>query len=91
MAAIIASAAPVLPLVASTIVPPGFSMPRASASRIMLSATRSLMAAARVQELALDVDVGREPLGHSVQLDDGRVTHRLGDITQGASHHGETS
>jgi len=37
-----ASPIPVLPAVPSTMVPPGFSVPRATASRMMNSAARSL-------------------------------------------------
>src|SRR5262249_48536351 len=46
-----------------------------------------LVAAARVQVLALDVDLALETFRHAVQLDDRRVADRLGDVAQGASHH----
>jgi hypothetical protein len=44
---------PVLPLVASTTVWPGFSVPRRSASSMMLSASRSLTDAAGLKNSAL--------------------------------------
>ena len=55
----IARPMPVLPLVASTTVCPGFSAPRRSASSMMLSASRSLTDAAGIEELGLDVDRAR--------------------------------
>src|SRR5208337_2533821 len=50
-----------------------------------------LVAPARVQVLALDVNLALEPLRDPVEPDDGGVSDGLGDVAESASHHGRTS
>ena len=60
---------PVLPLVASTIVPPGFSRPFFSASSIMTEPIRSLDGPARVEELEFGEDAIGDPVSDPMERD----------------------
>ena len=77
-----------LPLVASTMVPPGLR-PSSSARRRMFAGEAVLVAAAGVQVLALDVDLDRRRRRVDlVEPHDGRVADGLGDVLEGSLHHG---
>ena len=58
---------PVLPAVASMMVPPGRSQPRRSASATMAMADAILDAAAGILRFDLGVNAGRQSFGHAPQ------------------------
>src|SRR5260370_1096363 len=49
-----------------------------------------LVAAARVEKLAFDVDLDIEPGGHATKADDGRVANGFADVVESALHHART-
>ena len=75
-----ASAMPVLPLVASTIVPPGLSWPERLGGVDHRDADAVLDAVGRVVELQLGRDRGAGALADPVEPDQGGVADELGDV-----------
>ena len=69
-----------LPDVGSTMVPPGFSSPLASAASIIFTAMRSLAAAARVEVLDLGDHLARALGDDRVQLNQRGIADELTDV-----------
>ena len=71
---------PVLPAVPSTMVPPGRSAPRATASRMIQSAARSLTEAPGFMNSALPQNLAAGGLGGAPQADQRGIAHGLGQV-----------
>ncbi len=79
---------PVLPLVDSTIVPPGGELARGLGRVDERDAETVLDARRGVVELELREHVGADALGHAVEPDERGVAERGGDVGVDAGHGG---
>ena len=77
-----------LPLVGSTMVPPGPSFPSRSAASIMICAMRSFTEPPGIQVLELGVDGAGDALGDLREPDQRRVAHEFRERIDDCGHLG---